>query len=123
MGNDSISSLNHRKRSRARGKSSIGNDEPIYSEQQRSYFIVESIDIDDDEFKDIMNEINNDEKSQSAEPEPAFHKKKSMLTADNIIDDISDRFIYIKQLGKGASCRVLLCKEKSSKKLYALKEL
>ena len=51
------------------------------------------------------------------------HKNRSILKQDNIVNSIADKFKYIKQLGKGASCRVLLCSERSTKKLFALKEL
>ena len=50
-------------------------------------------------------------------------RNRSILKQDNILCSIADRFKYIKQLGSGASCRVLLCAERATNKLFALKEL
>ena len=42
---------------------------------------------------------------------------------ENLLDDITSNFTYMKQLGFGASCRVLLVEEHKTNTKYALKEL
>ena len=45
------------------------------------------------------------------------------IEQQNILEDIADKYKYIKQLGFGASCRVLLVQDTKSNTKYALKEL
>ena len=103
------------------------DSEPVFTKQQRSYFDVKDINIDEEDFKDILKDIDEQADEQKSKneplPQPQLNKRESMLQPENIIDCISNRFKYIKKLGKGASCNVLLCKERKSNKLYALKEL
>ena len=47
----------------------------------------------------------------------------TILSKMNVISDISTIFHYIRQLGKGASCRVLKARHLQNNKLYAVKEL
>eukprot|EP01083_Nonionella_stella_P213161 769031_1 len=48
-------------------------------------------------------------------------KAISLIPDQNRVSSISSIFRYKKQLGKGASCRVLLVEHKELKKLFALK--
>ena len=47
----------------------------------------------------------------------------SSLLECHVVSDISSAFQYIKQLGTGASCRVLKAQHMENKQLYAVKEL
>ena len=76
------------------------------------------------EFQDIIYQSPHDKNNKKKIKNNNNNNNKSILNINNIIDNIADKFKYIKQLGKGASCRVLLCSDKSnSSKLFALKEL
>lgn len=47
----------------------------------------------------------------------------SFVPKQNVVESISTIFSFRKQLGLGASCRVLLVEERSTKQKYALKQL
>ncbi len=76
--------------------------------------------INEDESDD---EFNNDIVLEDEIKEPEITKKISFVPKENVISDINMTFEYQKQLGSGASCRVLKAKHIENNKLYAIKEL
>ena len=59
------------------------------------------------------------EDSKSEEKENGLH----IIPQENVVDDISEVFEYLKQLGNGASCRVLKARHKLSGDIFAVKEM
>ena len=51
------------------------------------------------------------------------HNGLHSIPQENIVDDISEIFEYLKQLGNGASCRVLKARHKQSGDIFAVKEM
>eukprot|EP01084_Bolivina_argentea_P178337 308279_1 len=80
-----------------------------------------SIDKIDKQITNHKKKCDNEDKSDSINKEDI--DTLSFVPASNIINNISDIFTYKKQLGVGASCRVLLVNDPKTNREYALKEL
>ena len=75
----------------------------------------------DDFVKNVMDDV-----SQHYETSPPPPKQKfdlSFIPKENVIKNIGSVFEYKKQLGQGASCRVLKARHLENHKYYAVKEL
>eukprot|EP01084_Bolivina_argentea_P172567 298948_1 len=84
--------------------------------------INENVSDNDDDFNNEITFQNENIQMDTKEPEIQL----SFVPKENIISnglDINSIFEYMKQLGSGASCRVLKAKHKQNNKLYAIKEL
>ena len=93
------------------GRGGVGSDIESQFEFKKNEFLMNSSDWIDDAIEEVVHEV--------IQSSPEFQ----VVPRTNQVKDLDDIFEYVKQLGSGGSCRVILARHKRSKNYYALKQL